>query len=286
MSGVRILALAAAAAMLSTAAVAADFPPPLPPALPVQPAPVVETGWYLRGAIGLANQNLDKLTQRLDSTVLTQEQVGMGFDSSPFFLVGAGYEWNSWLRFDVTGEYRAKANFHGSDNVTFFDGAGTAVLADNYSASKSEILVLANAYLDLGTWYCVTPFIGAGVGMARVQIDSFRDDGVGFFSPQHGGGAINSVAFADSNATWNFAWALHAGVAYTVTPNFKVDLAYRFVHLGDGVTGRTRAFDNSFVNGGAFTFKGLTSNDLMLGVRWLIQPEAAPAYAPPLVRKG
>jgi opacity protein-like surface antigen len=283
MSRVKILALAGAAATISTVAFAADFPPPVPPAPPiVQPVPV-DSGWYLRGAIGLTNQSLEKLTQRLDPTVLTLQQVGMGFDSSPFFLFGAGYEVNNWLRFDVTGEYRAKANFHGTDNVKFFDGFGTAVLADNYSASKSEVLVLANAYVDLGTWYCVTPFIGAGVGVSRNQIDSFRDDGVGFFSR---GGAINAVAFADTNATWKLAWALHAGLAYSVTQNFKVDLAYRFVHLGDAVTGPTRAFDNSFVNGGAFTFQNLTSHDFMLGVRWMIQPEA-PAYAPPpLIRKG
>jgi len=279
MSGVKILALAGAAAMLSTAAFGADFPPPVPI---VQPAPAVESGWYLRGAIGLTNQNVSQLTERLDSTVLSLQEVGFGFDSSPLFQLGVGYQVNSWLRFDVTGEYRGKANFHGTDNVTFFDGTGTAVLADNYSASKSEALFLANAYIDLGTWYCVTPFIGAGIGASRNQIDSFRDDGVGFFSSS---APINSVTFADSNATWNFAWAVHAGLAYTVTPNFKVDLAWRFVHLGDAVTGPTRAFDNSFVNGGAFTFKGLTSQDLMLGVRWMVQPEQ-PVYQPPLIRKG
>jgi opacity protein-like surface antigen len=282
MSSVRILALAGAAAAMSTTALAADFPPALPPAPPVIQAPIVESGWYLRGAIGFSNQNVDKLTQRLDPTVLTLQEVGFGFDSSPFFQLGAGYQVNNWFRFDVTGEYRGKANFHGTDNVTFFDGVGTAVLADNYSASKSEALFLANAYVDLGTWFCVTPFIGAGIGVSRNQIDSFRDDGVGFFS---NGTHINAVAFADSNATWNFAWAAHAGLAYSVTPNLKLDLAWRFVHLGDAVTGPTRAFDNSFVNGGAFTFKSLTSQDLMLGMRWLIQPEV-PAYQPPLIRKG
>jgi len=281
MSSVRILALAGAAAAMSTAALAADFPPALPPLAP-PPAPVIDSGWYLRGAIGLSNQSVDKLTQRLDSSVLSLEEVGFGFDSSPFFQLGVGYQVNNWLRFDVTGEYRGKANFHGTDNVRFFDGVGTAVLADNYSASKSEALFLANAYVDLGTWYCVTPFIGAGIGVSRNQIDSFRDDGIGFFS---NGAPITAVAFADSNATWNFAWAAHAGLAYSVTPNFKVDLAWRFVHLGDGVTGPTRAFDNSFVNGGAFTFKSLTSQDLMLGVRWLLPPEL-PAYQPPLIRKG
>jgi opacity protein-like surface antigen len=84
---------------------------------------------------------------------------------------------------------------------------------------------------------------------------------------------------------WNFAWALHAGVAYTVTPTLKVDLAYRYLNLGVAQTGPTRAFDNSFTNGGAFTFNGLVSHDVMIGARWMFQPEA-PVYDPPLIRKG
>jgi opacity protein-like surface antigen len=142
MSSVRIVALAGAAAGMSTVAFAADFPPTLPSAQPVLQS-AAESGWYLRGDIGITNQRLSTLTQRMDSTVLSSQQVGMGFDRSPFFLVGVGYQWNSWLRFDVTGEYRAKAKFHGSDNVTFFDGVGTAVLVDNFSASKSEWVVLS-----------------------------------------------------------------------------------------------------------------------------------------------
>jgi opacity protein-like surface antigen len=278
MSSVRILALAGAAAAMGTAAFAADFPPALP--LP-QPVPV-DSGWYLRGDIGITNQQMSNLSQRLDATELTLQQVGMGFDSSPFFLLGVGYQLNNWLRFDLTGEYRAKANFHGSDDVTFADTGRIGVLADNYSASKSEWVVLANAYLDLGTWWCMTPFVGGGVGFSRNQIDSFRDDGIGF----HGNGApITAVAFGEQGTKWNFAWALHAGVDYSVTQNFKIDLAYRYLNLGIAQTGPTRAFDNSFTNGGAFTFNGLVSHDLMLGVRWMIQPEA-PVYAPPLIRKG
>ncbi len=38
-------------------------------------------------------------------------------------------------------------------------------------------LVLANAYVDLGTWWCVTPFIGAGVGGARVTMANYTDVG-------------------------------------------------------------------------------------------------------------
>ena len=51
------------------------------------------------------------------------------------------------------------------------------------------------------------------------------------------------LAFGDNVAKWNFAWALHAGVAYKVTPNLTVELAYRYVDMGNGLTGDLRTFD-------------------------------------------
>ena len=52
--------------------------------------------------------------------------------------------------------------------------------------------------------------------------------------------ALPGLAFGDNASKWNFAWALHAGLAYKVTPNFTVELAYRYLDLGDGMTGDLR----------------------------------------------
>jgi opacity protein-like surface antigen len=146
---------------------------------------------------------------------------------------------------------------------------------DNYSGSKSEWVFLANAYLDLGTWWCVTPYIGAGVGMANVRISGFRDDGFNNLGI--------ATAYAADADKWNFAWAAHAGITYKVTPSMAIDLGYRYLSMGDGTTGATRAFDNSFTNGGPFTFRNISSHDLKLGVRWMLEPPVAPA---PLMRRG
>ena len=69
--------------------------------------------------------------------------------------------------------------------------------------------------------------------------------------------------------------------------NFAVELAYRYVNLGDGVSGDIIAFDgtNNFNN--PMQFKGITSHDVKLGVRWLLQPDVPqPVFAPPLMRRG
>ena len=89
----------------------------------------------------------------------------------------------------------------------------------------------------------------------------------------------------DSVAKWNFAWAAHAGLAYKVTPSFTVELAYRYLDMGDGLTGDLRTFDGVNAINNPMTFKHITSHDLKLGVRWdLSSPQV---YAPPpLMRKG
>ena len=91
-------------------------------------------------------------------------------------------------------------------------------------------------------------------------------------------------AFAPTASKWDLAWALHAGVGYKVTPNFTVELAYRYLDMGNGLTGDLRAFDGTNDTVNPTTFKNITSHDLKLGVRWNL--ESPPTYAPPLVRKG
>ena len=276
MRSVKSLIAAGAASLLSSAAFAADMPMIAPPPM-YAPPPVVEDfgGWYLRGDIGFSNQKVDRLNNVLDAGNTTSVQ-NLGFNTAGIFGLGVGYRVNNWFRADVTGEYRGNSQFFGTDAITYPGGVGT----DTYHATKSEWVVLANAYVDLGTWWCMTPFIGAGVGTARVGISNFTDQGIA----NNGGGALPGLAFGDNTAKWNLAWALHAGVAYKVTPNFTVELAYRYLDMGDGLTGDLRTFDgtNNIVN--PTTFKGITSHDLKIGVRWNL--DTPQTYAPPLIRKG
>jgi opacity protein-like surface antigen len=263
-------------------AFAADMaiaPPPM-----YAPPPADFGGWYLRGDIGMTNQNFKSLRSASIDSVnknfpgLLQNH-GFGFDSSTSYGLGVGYQFNNWFRADVTGEYRGKANFHGSQNIPLNAGFASA---DNYTGSKSEWVVMANGYFDLGTWWYVTPFVGAGIGTSYNRISGFRDDGVIY----NGGVLNNNVTYAADAGKWNFAWAVHAGLAYKVTPNVTLELAYRYISLGDGVTGPTRSFDGvTIVNGSAFTIKDITSHDVKLGVRWELDSPPVDA-APPPVRKG
>jgi opacity protein-like surface antigen len=261
MLSVRATAFAAAAALFATAASAADMPAYLK-------APMQEAGgWYLRGDIGMSNQRVGSLYNALYEEATSVTNAHKEFDSAPIFGLGVGYQFRSWLRGDVTGEYRGGASFHGLDIVD--DGAS----ANEYRAVKSEWLVLANIYADLGTWYAFTPFIGAGVGASVNRISGFTDT----CAVCTGG----SVAFGDTATKWNFAWALHAGIAYRVTPALTIEFAYRYVNLGDALSGDLVTFegDNTIVN--PMEFRDITSHDLKFGVRWML----GPVYEP-MMRRG
>ena len=278
MGRVKMTMIAGTAAIMSTAAAAADLPPVYAPVR----APVVEefSGWYLRGDIGFSNQRVGSLfnNQVNNSTPgITLVNIDKSFDAASLFGLGIGFQFNNWLRFDVTGEFRSRANFHGLDVVTV---AGIGSQPDVYSASKSEWLVLANVYADLGTWWCLTPFVGAGVGFARNTIHSFVD----FATNVAPDPASGSTGFAREASKWDFAWALHAGLAYRATPGLTIELAYRYVNLGDALTGDLVSFDGT-QNLGPMHFRDLTSHDVKLGVRWSLQPEPM-RYMPPLVTKG
>ena len=77
---------------------------------------------------------------------------------------------------------------------------------------------MANGYFDLGTWYCITPFVGGGVGIAAHKFAGLTDSGGGVAT--------------DATPT-NFAWAVMAGLALNVTPNLKIELGYRYLDMGN-----------------------------------------------------
>lgn len=233
---------------------------PLPPhcmAPPPPPQIVVEEfgGWYIRGDIGMTNQGVTELFNANYPSTANLIVRDKNFESGMFWGLGVGYKWNSWMRFDVTGEYRGETGFHGLDT---WDDAGTARF-NNYTGKKSEWLFLFNAYADLGTWGNVTPFIGAGIGFARIGIHSMRDIGTD--------GTNVTLAYADSGYSWNIAYALHAGLAYEVTKNLSIEFAYRYTYLGDGISGTLIAYDGSGTTP-PMQFRGIDSHDLKLGIRY------------------
>jgi opacity protein-like surface antigen len=228
------------------------------------PEPCVGCGgpWYLKGFIGAANPNVGDIWseeyQFNDFTVYHED-----IKSTPLYGIGFGYDTGHYFRFDITGEYRGKALFIAQDSYP--GGFGFTSGTNEWTADIESWVGLFNTYIDLGTWHCVTPYIGGGVGFASIDVLGLKDVNV----PQ------GNVSFGKDNTETNFAWAVYGGLSYDVTPAVTLDLTYRYLDLGDAESGiRTNYLGTSSSAG--LQIQDITSQDVMLGVRWKLGSAPAP----------
>jgi opacity protein-like surface antigen len=283
----------------TTVATAADLRGPLPAGLPPAPIamPIAEaSGWYLRGDVGIGALNSGKLNYSdNDPRVAIRDKIfGAQFSGA----VGAGYQFSSWFRADLTAEYRFGAKLGFRDSYSF-SGVGNCVSPGNAGldcttfgsnvarGTISSTVFLANAYLDLGTWHGLTPYIGAGVGFAQNRVSGLKDSGVnaGFVT---GTGVPDSYGTSTGNGAngtrSNFAYALMAGVSADVGPNMKVDMGYRYLNMGKFQSG---IYSCPGGCGGTYSLQGrsLDAHEFRLGLRWMLggpavasAPMAYPAH--------
>ena len=302
MRSLKTIALAGAVlAGMTGVASAADLRGPLPMGLPPAPMamPVVESsGWYLRGDIGVGA--VDARDMAYSDKPANLSYGAKDFQSQMFGGIGIGYQVNSWLRFDVTGEYRGKSGFSLRDSYSnppgdcsaLYGRAAGYATCRNYGentnrGSVSSMVLLANAYLDLGTWYGLTPFVGAGVGIAQNKVSGVADNGYATNLVTASTDAAN-VGFSATSATFgsagnatksSFAWALMAGVGYDVTQNVKLELGYRYLNLGKISSGNYACAAPCVPY--ALEAKALDSHEFRFGMRWMFGGPTYAAAAPP-----
>jgi opacity protein-like surface antigen len=230
---------------LATTATAADLPRPAP-SLPLPPPPIVQraapslvdefaSGWYLRGDVGY---RMNKLGSVANAAVV--QPTNNRIDKSAVIGLGVGYKWQ-WFRSDLTLDYGTKAKYWG-DSV---------FLANDFTARIDSSTLLLNVYGDLGTWFGLTPYLGAGIGGAYLGTGDFGQNSQPF------------VSAVPVNSKWNLAWAWMAGASYRLSQNYHIDLGYRHVNMGDAMSG-TDAYGNRM------TFKSLSADEIRLGVRYVI----------------
>ena len=129
-------------------------------------------GWYLRGDIGMSNQKRRQPVQRAVRHGRQRRERAQGFRQRadlrsrhrlPVQQLAAR---RRHRRISRQGELPRLRHRHMPAATRF---------TDEYRASKSEWLVLANVYADLGTWGAFTPFVGVGIGGSRNTISNFMD---------------------------------------------------------------------------------------------------------------
>ncbi len=267
--------LAGALAVGATgAAAAADLALPPPPVIELT-APMQFNGWYLRGDVGVGFDEMSNFASTDASFVPGFQYDGAGLGTQAIIGGGVGYQFNNWFRADVTGEYRTPSKFWAMES--YAGGVGFGPGGDAYTASVRSAVVLANGYFDIGTWYGFTPFVGGGVGAAFHQFHALQDIGTG-------PGNFGAYGIAPDRNLTQLAWALMAGVDYSILPNWKIELSYRYLDMGNissypiactaGCTNERQSFH-------------LASNDVRVGLRYVFAevPPLAPPLQGPVVSK-
>lgn len=279
MGKLKALLIVSAAMVAATGARAADL---LPPPVAV-PHPMYEpadfSGWYLRGDVGVgipgSTDHRSTFAPGVRETIPGFAEVTSSLESAAFVGFGFGYRFNSWFRVDATGEYRTRAAYQ---SLNYYDGSSDIFSPcndcfDQYRATLASGVFLVNGYFDLGTWAGVTPYIGAGVGGAYHSVKDITD---------HNVTTGTGFGYGRGKSQWDFAWALMAGVSYSVTPNLALELGYRYLDMGSANTGEIDCAGGCGIRERQ-SFK-VTSHDLRLGMRWQFA-DAPIAPAPPLVAK-
>lgn len=209
------IALAAAVTGLGLTgfATAADMPEYPPIIEPPEPTPLPMSGeWYLRGDIGY--KIYDGPDGRYDATGYG-DMTANSLDDTGVIGVGVGYRVNEYLRLDATIDYEFESEMSG--RLPCPGACGTTLESANLDAWTG----LINAYVDMGNYNGLTPYVGAGIGASLLKTDGVTSSTAGNY---YG---------AD---TWNLSWALMAGVGYEVAEGLTLDLNYRYLHLGDAET--------------------------------------------------
>jgi opacity protein-like surface antigen len=276
-----VLALAGLGLLPLTPAFAADYDPPIyvdqaPDYVPVE----VGSGWYLRGDVGYAF-----------SHPFTDEEVSSGplnsfTSSSGLFTgsVGMGYHINDYLRVELNGGILPTNKFSdhqklattckGSTLVddgfgTINSAAATQTCDQIDNGSNKAYSLMANGYVDLGTYVGITPYIGGGIGVAyNKYYKSFgakdcretpaNSAGTGGFFCDDPAGYEGQT---DTAAKFNLAYSIGAGLSYQVSKNVSVDLGYEYFSVPDA---KYVAYDN-----GAFGIhKGIDYQTVKLGLRY------------------
>jgi opacity protein-like surface antigen len=185
----------------------------------ILPEETTKSGAYVRGDLGAA--------LFATPSISLAQPVGRfrspSIDPTVTFGAGVGYDFGDWLRADVTLDAVPAAGLKARSVCAACAGGG-------FSRERADISALAallNAYVEFAPAGVVTPYVGGGIGVSRIEATDWRvtrPDGRAGRRPDADG--------------WNFAWALAGGVGVEVSERVVLDAGYRYLSLGSAETGR------------------------------------------------
>ena len=194
-------------------------------ALTVLTAPIssmaTDDSFYIKANVGVGmamDSDIDNVPNAGDTAKMT-------YDSGFVGSIAAGYDFANPLRLEIE-LIRQKNDL---DITSYNNFYGTFNEGDLKTRS-----FMFNGFYDVDTGSAWTPFIGAGLGWSKLD--------------------INDPGFNDSDSDDVFTYQFIGGVAYAFNDQWSVDAQYRFMGTSDAT-----------IDGADFS---VNSNNLMLGLRY------------------
>jgi opacity protein-like surface antigen len=226
-----------------------------------------DTGFYTSLKLGVSdtkfenNKNVIYDSNREESKA-TIKNKDTSENVYPNISAAVGFDFSKISNLDVRTEleytYKDKTKY--APNVaSFSDNRGERVAPENTSSlfvnELSNQSLMINTYYDFKNTSKFTPYLSAGAGISRVKHKTFTNkiEGPDFDEA--------NISFSDTSN--NFTWSAGAGVSYKMTEDLALDLAYRYVDVGEIKSKNT--FNENII------FKNtadLVSHDYSLGIRY------------------
>jgi opacity protein-like surface antigen len=168
MNSIKTVILTSLFTATSSSAMSADLARAFNPSAPVFRESRDSTlGWYLRGEIGYVHHKRPEADFAADPFAggFARESLGNAGAAG----VGLGYRFNANVRADVTADHRFNARFKGIAPTPTF---ASASLEDRAHFNSTTFMV--NGYLDFRPVGGFTPYVGAGLGVARNVLSHYR----------------------------------------------------------------------------------------------------------------
>ena len=157
-----------------------------------------------------------------------------------------------------------------NDHSAFGGGVvADPTVVDPLHTSVKTYTLMANVYKDLGKFGNVTPYVGAGIGVAYNQMSETYFTGTTTLP--------NRIA-GDNDIS--LAWSLMAGIGYQISDRAILDVGYRYIDMGKISSQR---HDNAGNINPRVVIDDLAAHEFKVGLRYHFGASdccAQPAYAP------